>query len=225
MASITIRNIPDSILRRIRTLSEIEKRSINSELLILIENGLNKEIETKETGTLILSKESQIKMWESMSGTWEDIRSTEEIIEDIYSHRTKGESGRSMILIDTDICIELLRGNKKVIEKRKEENDTIALSFMTVSELYYGAYKSNKPSHNTSLVEEFILTVNVIQSSLRISKRFGDLKSKLQREGILIEDADIFVAATCLETCEKLITGNIKHYNRIDELKIENWIR
>ena len=130
-----------------------------------------------------------------------------------------------MILIDTDICIELLRGNKKVIDKRKEENDTIAVSFMTVSELYYGAYKSNKPSHNTSLVEEFILTVNVIQSSLRISKRFGDLKSKLQREGILIEDADIFVAATCLETCEKLITGNIKHYNRIDELKIENWIR
>ena len=92
MASITIRNIPDSVLRRIRTLSEIEKRSINSELLILIENGLNKEIETKETGTLILSKESQIKMWESMSGTWEDIRSTEEIIEDIYSHRTKGRA-------------------------------------------------------------------------------------------------------------------------------------
>jgi tRNA(fMet)-specific endonuclease VapC len=130
-----------------------------------------------------------------------------------------------MILIDTDICIELLRGNKKVIEKRKEENDTIAMSFMTVSELYYGAYKSNKPSHNTSLIEEFILTVNVIQSSLRISKRFGNLKSKLQRGGILIEDADIFVAATCLEHCEKLITGNIKHYNRIDELKIENWIR
>ncbi len=130
-----------------------------------------------------------------------------------------------MILIDTDICIELLRGNKKVIEKRKEEYTSIAISFMTASELYYGAYKSNNPSHNTSLVEEFILTVNVIQSSIRISKRCGDLKSKLQREGSLIEDADIFVAATCLENCDKLITGNIKHYNRIDELKIENWIR
>jgi len=92
MASITIRNIPDSILSRIRTLSEIEKRSINSELLILIEKGLSKEIESKETGTSMLSKESQIKMWESMSGTWDDNRSTEEIIEDIYSHRTKGRA-------------------------------------------------------------------------------------------------------------------------------------
>jgi plasmid stability protein len=92
MASITIRNIPDSILSRIRTLSEVEKRSINSELLILIEKGLNKEIESKETGTIMLSKESQIKMWESMSGTWDDNRSTKEIIEDIYSHRTKGRA-------------------------------------------------------------------------------------------------------------------------------------
>ena len=92
MASITIRNIPDSILSRIRTLSEVEKRSINSELLILIEKGLNNEIETKETGTIILSMESQIKMWESLSGAWEDTRSTEEIIDDIYSHRTQGRA-------------------------------------------------------------------------------------------------------------------------------------
>lgn len=92
MANITIRNIPDSILSRIRTLSEVEKRSINSELLILIEKGLNNEIETKETGTIILSMESQIKMWESLSGAWKDTRSTEEIKDDIYSHRTQGRA-------------------------------------------------------------------------------------------------------------------------------------
>ena len=130
-----------------------------------------------------------------------------------------------MILLDTDICVELLRGNPQVIEKRKEENDSIAVSFMTASELYYGAYKSKKPAENSLRVEEFLLTVNIIQSNVRIAKLFGQLKSRLQLNGFPIEDADIFIAATCLEECEKLITGNVKHYNRIDELKIENWIR
>ncbi|WP_319560365.1 PIN domain-containing protein [Marispirochaeta sp.] len=130
-----------------------------------------------------------------------------------------------MILLDTDICVELLRGNQQVIDKRKEENDSIAVSFMTASELYYGAYKSKKPVENSLHVEEFLLTVNIIQSNIRISKLFGQLKSRLQLTGAPIEDADVFIAATCLDGCEKLITGNVKHYNRIDELKIENWIR
>ena len=90
MASITIRNIPDSVLSRVRTLSEVEKRSINSELLILIEKALATEIETRENSNTPISKENQIKMWETLSGTWEDERSTDEIISDIYSSRTKG---------------------------------------------------------------------------------------------------------------------------------------
>jgi len=40
----------------------------------------------------------------------------------------------------------------------------------------------------------------------------------------MITDADIMIAATCIVTCEKLITGNIRHYNRIDGLIIEDWI-
>jgi plasmid stability protein len=89
MANITIRNIPDTVLSRIRTISELEKRSLNSELLILIERGLNKETENRQSGTKI-SRESQIKLWKALSGEWEDDRSTEEIIEDIYSGRTYG---------------------------------------------------------------------------------------------------------------------------------------
>ncbi len=90
MASITIRNIPDSVLSRVRTLSEVEKRSINSEFLILIEKALTIEIETRKSTNTPISKENQIKMWESLIGTWEDDRSAEEIISDIYSSRTKG---------------------------------------------------------------------------------------------------------------------------------------
>ena len=92
MASITIRNIPDSILEKIRTLSAIEKRSINNELLLIIEAGLNEEFEKKAKDENIIPKENQIKIWEKLSGKWEDDRSAEEIIEDIYAHRTPGRN-------------------------------------------------------------------------------------------------------------------------------------
>ena len=90
MASITIRNIPESILERIRALSFVEKRSMNNELLLLIEAGLNEETERKGRSENIISKESQIKIWEELIAKWEDDRSAEEIIKDIYAQRTSG---------------------------------------------------------------------------------------------------------------------------------------
>ena len=78
-----------------------------------------------------------------------------------------------MILLDTDICIEILRGNKKVIEERKQHFDTIAISFMTVAELYYGAEKSSNPSKNNNIIEQFLLTLYIINTDIEIMKKFG----------------------------------------------------
>ena len=130
-----------------------------------------------------------------------------------------------MILLDTDVCIEIIRGNKFVIEKRKIEEESVSISFMTASELYYGALKSERPEKNISIIDEFILTLSVIQSNNSIIRKYAELKSQLEYTGQSLADADLFIAATTLVKCSKLITGNIKHYKRIDELRIENWIR
>jgi hypothetical protein len=88
MINLTIRNIPDEIISKIKTISEIEKRSLNSEILILLEMGLSREL--KMNRNYLLSKETQIKLWNSISGKWKDKRTTKEIINDIYSNRTIG---------------------------------------------------------------------------------------------------------------------------------------
>ena len=78
---------------RIRLLSKEEKRSMNSELLILIERGLKKEIDkNRYCGHKLphLSRESQIKAWEKLCGNWTDERNTEEILSDIVRSRTGG---------------------------------------------------------------------------------------------------------------------------------------
>ncbi len=130
-----------------------------------------------------------------------------------------------MILLDTDICIELLRGNFNVIERRQGYDDTVAISFMTVAELFYGAEKSNNLSKNSNLIAEFLLTVEIIHSDLEILIKFGKLKALLGKAGNILADADIFIAATAIVKCNMLITGNVNHFKRIEELKIENWIR
>jgi plasmid stability protein len=86
MASITIRNIPDEVLERIRALSSIERRSLNNEILVILERGTYSEYEEKLIKRKYLSKSTQMEIWKRLA----DSRSAKEIIEDIYSHRTVG---------------------------------------------------------------------------------------------------------------------------------------
>jgi len=128
-----------------------------------------------------------------------------------------------LILLDTDICIEILRGNEKVLEKRAQTDDSTAISFMSIAELYYGAEKSSKSLNNRHLIEEFLLTIDIIHTDLSILKQFGSLKKQLHDNQQILPDADIFVAATAYTKAKKLITGNIKHFDRFPNLIVENW--
>jgi len=130
-----------------------------------------------------------------------------------------------MILFDTDVCIEILRGNKKIIKRRMEYPGEISIGFMTVAELFYGAENSRNPIDNRILVEKFIITLGIVHSDIGILQRFGKIKSDLKKKNDLLPDADVFIAATALEKSEALITGNFRHFERISGLKLENWIR
>jgi tRNA(fMet)-specific endonuclease VapC len=128
-----------------------------------------------------------------------------------------------MILIDTDICIELLKGNKKILQRRGEYEGPIGICFMTIAELYYGAEKSRESAKNIDTIDKLLLTLEIVQSDLTILRRFGSLKAQLRKEGIPLADADILIASATLERAEKLVTGNKKHYERIPGLVLEDW--
>ncbi len=130
-----------------------------------------------------------------------------------------------MILLDTDICIEILRKNEKVITSRGKYNDDIGISFITVGELFYGAERSSKPEKNMKLIEEFLITINILHSDIAIMIKFGELKAYLKNNSTLLPDADLLIAASTFIKAEKLITGNVKHFERIPNLSTENWIK
>ena len=90
--NLTIRNIPDEVINKIRTLSQVERRSLNSEILVILEHGLNEKIGHLFNMRSNMTKELQVSIWRGLASKWEDDRSTNEIINDIYKRRTPGRN-------------------------------------------------------------------------------------------------------------------------------------
>jgi plasmid stability protein len=90
MATITVRNIPESIYHKLKMLSELDRRSMNNELLIAIENGV-KELESKQVrSSARVHPEAQIKLWQDLCGAWKDKRSKEKQLAELREDRTMG---------------------------------------------------------------------------------------------------------------------------------------
>jgi tRNA(fMet)-specific endonuclease VapC len=130
-----------------------------------------------------------------------------------------------MKLLDTDVCIELLRGNERVIACRQRTLDDVATTWITACELSYGAAKSRSPEKNQTLVSEFLATLGVVGLDHPAAEGFGRIKSALDRAGNILADADLMIASIALAQGASLVTGNRKHYDRIEGLRIEDWIR
>jgi len=90
MPNLTVRGIPPAVMDRIRSLAVVDRRSLNSEILVLIERGLSGERpEAFHPGT-IPDAATQSDLWGHLCGAWQDKRSGAEIAADIRAHRTRG---------------------------------------------------------------------------------------------------------------------------------------
>ena len=130
-----------------------------------------------------------------------------------------------MKVLDTDVCVEILRGNTRGIEIRRQTLCEVATTWVTACELAYGAAKSRSPTENQTLVSEFFATMSILGLNMRAAESFGQIKSVLERTGNILADADLVIAAITLAHSASLVTGNRRHYERIDGLRIQDWIR
>ncbi len=127
-------------------------------------------------------------------------------------------------LLDTNICVYWMKGDRSIEQRALEIGlETISVSFITISELYYGAYKSRRINENMAAVEKLENKLGIIDSNEEICKNFGKLKVELEKEGKIIDDADVFIASCSLTKDLILVTNNEKHFRRFESLKIENW--
>ena len=128
-----------------------------------------------------------------------------------------------MKLLDTDTCIGLLKGDDAVVASWRACMEQCALPSMVVGELYYGAFKSSIRDKELERVDRFVDIFPEVKPSKRSMRRFGEIKASLERKGVRLADADIVIGSIAIEEGLVLVTGNVRHYDRIEGLAIENW--
>jgi len=129
-----------------------------------------------------------------------------------------------MIVLDTDHCIFFIRGRKEVVAAfENHANDEPAISIITVGELYFGAMRSLRPTENLERCREFIRRVSVLPLDDQIMLRFAETKAELVARNQIIEDFDLLIAATTLTFDVVLVTHNRAHFDRVPNLRIEDW--
>jgi len=129
-------------------------------------------------------------------------------------------------LLDTDISIFYLRGKHNINQKLKEiiGYDNCFISEITLAELKYGAESSEKPDENMRSVNEFANRMGILPifNSLDLYARE---KARLRKAGSMIDDFDLLIGCSAIKNGLILVTNNETHFERIENIKIENWIK
>lgn len=129
-------------------------------------------------------------------------------------------------LLDTNICIYALKNRyPQVLESIESiEPTNIFLSAITMSELEYGAYKSLYPERNRIIFLSFSLSYKILSFNEKDANYFGKIRAQLEKKGTPIGAYDMQIAAQALSRNLILVTNNVKEFQRVKGLQIENWV-
>jgi len=124
-------------------------------------------------------------------------------------------------LLDTDWVIHYLNGQPAVVEKVDAlRDDGLALSVISLAELYEGVYHSTNPEGNERALHDFLADVEIIGVDEAICKRFGRERGNLRKQRKTVGDFDLLIAATCLHSGFTLLTSNRRHFEEVEGLAI-----
>jgi predicted nucleic acid-binding protein len=126
------------------------------------------------------------------------------------------------ILIDTDILIDFLRGDKNTIELIKGiSTQRLITTDINAFELYHGAYKSKNKRANLAEVENLLDSLELVSTDRESMRKAAELRSDLDRKGGAVDMADLFIASLCIVNSSVLLTRNKKHFERMGIKLIE----
>ncbi len=130
-----------------------------------------------------------------------------------------------LYLLDTNICIYIIRGRQRRVVERFQQHalSELLISSVTTAELYFGIEKSERREHNLGVLETFLLPIAVQPFDYETSVLYGRLRADLERRGTPIGPLDTLIAAHALSLGAVLVTNNTREFERIPELRLENW--
>ena len=128
-------------------------------------------------------------------------------------------------LLDTNIVIYVIKRRPlEVMGVFNENPGRMAISAITLSELYHGAEKSAKVTQNLAVVEEFASLLEVLPYAAKASQHHGAIRAELEKAGRPIGVNDLHIAAHARSEGLTLVTNNMGEFERVPGLLTENWV-
>jgi tRNA(fMet)-specific endonuclease VapC len=133
-----------------------------------------------------------------------------------------------VFIFDTDIYSNVMRkvpseallNRLKKVPRRDQFTTTI-----TIAEVYYGIMKASKRQRLLKLFEDVLLPrATILPFDFSAAKKYGEIRSFLEEQGTPLAHADLQIASITLSMNMTLITGNLKHFQRVPRLAVENWL-
>ena len=125
-------------------------------------------------------------------------------------------------LVDSDWAIHHLRGSQTVTDRLKQlAVDGIAISAISVAELYHGVFRSRDPKLAELNLLRFLSDLEVIGLNDDVCRLFGKERGRLQLERTPIGDFDLLIGCTAIHHDLTVLTNNRKDFERIDAIQVE----
>jgi tRNA(fMet)-specific endonuclease VapC len=134
---------------------------------------------------------------------------------------------RRRYMLDTDICIFLAKDLYPQVTARFEhlKPDQPVMSAITYGELQFGANKSSQRSRTLSQLSELIQYIPVESITSSVGQAYGEIRATLEREGRMIGNNDLWIAAHAMAMNITLATNNDREFLRVAGLSVENWTK
>ena len=130
-----------------------------------------------------------------------------------------------LYMFDTNICSYIIRNKPQSIKeklKEVEQNHTVALSSIVVSELLYGATKKDSPKL-MRIVSAFIDNFIIYDYSKVSAQSYANIRTDLEKKGMIIGANDLLIASHALSLGAVLVTNNTREFERVEKLVLEDW--
>lgn len=128
-------------------------------------------------------------------------------------------------MLDTNICIYTIkRKPEKVLLRFQEElSGGMCISTITLAELEYGIRRSANPAKNEQALIRFLAPLSVLPFDPAASAEYGEIRAYLQRQGTPIGPLDMLIAGHARAEGAVLVTNNVREFERVPGLAVENW--
>lgn len=128
-------------------------------------------------------------------------------------------------LLDTNIVIYVMKRRPiEVLGLFNQHANRMAISAITLAELYHGAEKSQKISDNLRTIEDFCSRLEILPYGAKAAQHYGAIRSVLERSGQTIGVNDLHIAAHARSEGLILVSNNGSEFARVPALQLENWV-